>query len=172
VEVLRASADDPRFAGKGIGLRSVLVVGAFSLAIPVLWALRGRKRPYPIWMDDLYLSVFALDLGGNVLDLYDTYRHFDLIPHAHGTGAVTVLAAWLFGLPVLGATVAGTIGHILLETQEYIGDLYFGTRNVRGAWDVFGDLVAGAVGSLVYSVVYLRLVRHAGREPPSPLASR
>ena len=105
--VTRAGRDDPRYVGKGSGVRFGLVAMPSSLLVPALW-LRGRGRrraaglrpdPYPFWMDDLWISLLALDLAGNVLDLYDRYTHFDLIPHAHGTGALTVTVAWLLRLP-------------------------------------------------------------------------
>jgi hypothetical protein len=122
-------------------------------------------------MDDLYLSIFALDLAGNVFDLYDGYKHFDLIPHAHGGGAATVIAAWLFRLPVPSAIGLSNVGHVLLETQEYLTDVVFGTRNVRGTWDVVGDLGSGVVGSLAYGAAYEAFLRRRGREPASPLGS-
>jgi hypothetical protein len=123
-------------------------------------------------MDNLYLSMFALDLAGNVLDLYDGYRHFDLIPHAHGAGAMTVVVAWLFRLPVPAAISVVGIGHALLEAQEFGSDVVFGTRNVRGWWDTAGDLLAGAVGSVLYGAAYAWFVRDRGREPESLLADR
>lgn len=168
--VLRAGSGDRRFAAKGIGSRALIVVPAASLTVPLLWS-RRRHDPYPVWMDSLYLSVFALDLAGNVLDLYDGYKHFDLIPHAHGTGAATVVAAWLLGVPMLSAVGVATVGHVLLEVQEYASDVLFGYRNVRGTWDVIGDLSAGVVGTVAYAGPYLWLVRRAGREPASPLAA-
>jgi hypothetical protein len=167
-EVFRAGPTDRRFAGKGIESRIVAVGVPATLLIPALW-LRRREGRFPVWMDDLYLSMFALDLAGNVLDLYDGSAHFDLIPHAHGAGTVTVLAAWLFRLPMPAAIAVATVGHTLLEAQEYASDIVFGLRNVRGRWDTVGDLLAGAVGSLVYAAAYERLVRNAGREPESPL---
>jgi hypothetical protein len=177
-EVLRAKPDDPRFAGKGIAIRFTAVGLPATLLVPALWAWNRRRRvargmppdPYPAWVDGLYVSVFALDLAGNVFDMYDTYTHFDLIPHAHGAGAITVLAAWLFRLPVARAIIAAMVGHALLEGQEYASDVAFGLHNVRGAWDVAGDLGAGLAGSLVYAAAYRRFVRDAEREPPSPLS--
>jgi hypothetical protein len=179
-EVLRAGPDDPRFAGKGIAIRFTAVALPATLLVPAVWAWNRRRRvarglppdPYPAWIDSLYVSLFALDLAGNVFDLYDTYTHFDLIPHAHGGGAITVLVAWLFRLPVSHAVVAAMIGHALLEGQEYASDVVFGFHNVRGAWDVAGDLGAGLAGSLVYAAAYGRFVRDAGREPRSPLTRR
>lgn len=177
-EVLRTQPDDHRFAGKGIAIRFTAFALPATLLVPALW-VHGRRRrsarglpgdPYPAWIDALYVSLFTLDLAGNVFDLYDRYTHFDLIPHAHGTGAITILAAWLFRLPVSGAVGAATVGHILLEAQEYASDVAFGLRNVRGTSDVIGDLIAGVAGSLAYAAAYRPFVREAGREPPSPLA--
>ena len=177
--VLRAGRHDPRYAGKGIGVRFGLVAMPSSLLVPALW-LGGRRLrraadvppdPYPAWMDDLWISLLALDLAGNVFDLYDGYKHFDLIPHAHGTGALTVTVAWLLRLPPRRAIAVASVLHGLLEVQEYASDKAFGFRNVRGWWDVVGDLSAGAAGSVAYAVAYERLVRAAGREAPSPLRS-
>jgi hypothetical protein len=177
VAVLRAGRDDARYAGKGIGVRFAAFALPASLLVPAVW-LRGRPRrriaglpddPYPAAMDDLWLSVLALDLAGNVFDLYDRHTHFDLLPHAHGTGSLTVLAAWLFALPPGGAIAVASVGHALLEAQEYASDVAFGFRNVRGWRDVVGDLGSGAIGSVAYGLAYDRFVRQAGHEAASPL---
>jgi hypothetical protein len=177
--VLRAGRQDPRFIGKGIGVRFGLVAMPSSLLIPALW-LRARRRrlaagqpvdPYPAWVDDAWVSMLALDLAGNVFDLYDRYLHFDLIPHAHGTGALAITISWLLRLPPAQAIAVATVLHGLLEAQEYASDKAFGFRNVRGWWDVVGDLSAGLVGSVVYAAAYDRFVRRPGREAPSPLRS-
>jgi hypothetical protein len=152
------NADDSRFAGKGIGSRG-LVILPLSLLLPVLYLTRRRRQPYPFWMDNLYLSIFALDLGGNSFDLYNTYRYFDLVPHGHGTGAVTVLFGWLLRQPFLSAVGLATVLHVGLEAQEYYSDVLFGLANVRGTWDVVNDLVVGIVGSVAYGAGYFWLVR-------------
>lgn len=167
VEVLRSAPDDPRFLDKGIGVRGVAVMLPATALVPALWL--WRRGPYPVWMDNLYLSILVVDLGGNVLGLYNAYRHFDLIPHAHGGGAVTVIAAWLFRIPMLSAVGVASVGHVLLEAQEYFSDVFLGTRNVRGTWDTIGDLLAGVFGSVTYALSYHWLVRRSGREPRSPL---
>lgn len=162
-QVLRAGKADHRYVAKGIRPRAMLLVPAVSLAMPLLWA-RNHRRAYPFWMDDLLLSIVALDLAGNVFDLYDRHAHFDLIPHAHGTGALTILAACLLDLPMGKAIGVATAGHVLLEAQEIASDALFGYRNVRGWRDSAGDLAAGAVGSVVYGGLYDRLVPRAGHE--------
>ena len=175
--VLRAGPTDPRYIGKGIGTRFSLFAMPASVLVPALWLRRrivatrrpAAPPPYPAWMDDAWLSMLALDLVGNVFDLYDRHTHFDLIPHAHGTGVLTVTVAWLLQVPMTRAIAIATALHALLEAQEVASDVVFGYRNVRGVWDEVGDLSAGAVGSLVYAAAYQRFVRDAGREAESPL---
>lgn len=147
--------DDHRFAGKAIGTRGLVMV-PLSLLVPVVHAARGRRR-YPIWTDNLYLSIFALDLLGNHFDLYDRYRYFDAVPHAHGTGAATVVLAELLDLPPLSAVGLAQLAHIGLEAQEYYSDVWFGLHNVRGTWDTVNDLLAGALGSAAYAAALARV---------------
>jgi hypothetical protein len=146
--------NDHRFAGKAIGSRGAVMI-PLSLLVPVVHSSRRRGR-YPIWTDNLYLSIFALDLVGNHFDLYDRYRYFDAIPHAHGTGAATVVLAELLDLPPLSAVGLAQLAHIGLEAQEYYSDVWFGLHNVRGTWDTVNDLLAGAVGSAAYAAALSR----------------
>ena len=149
----RCLPDDPRFRGKGIGTRGLVMLPA-SLLFPLAQLHpRRRRRRYPVWTDSLYLSIFALDLAGNHFDLYDRYTYFDAIPHAHGTGAATVAAAELLDLPALSAVGVAPVGHIGLEAQEYYSDVVFGLRNVRGTWDTVNDLLAGTAGSIAYALI-------------------
>jgi hypothetical protein len=155
VEALRRP-DDPRYRGKAIGTRGSVMVPA-SLLFPLAQLLPGRRgRPYPLGTDTLYLSLFALDLAGNHFDLYDRYRYFDAIPHAHGTGAFTVAAAELLDLPPLSAVGVAQVGHVLLEAQEYYSDVLFDLHNVRGTWDTVNDLLAGVAGSVLYAALLPR----------------
>ncbi len=153
--VVRAGPDDPRYRDKGIAPRFLAFGLPATLFVPAVWLLRRRRDDgYPVWVDDLYLSILAFDLAGNVLNLYDRHTHFDLLPHAHGTGAATVVVAELFGQSVGRAALLATVGHILLEGQELASDRLFGLRNVRGWWDVVGDLGAGVVGMIGYGLAY------------------
>lgn len=157
-----ARPDDPRFAGKAIGPRGLVMLPA-SLLVPVAHRFAPRHARYPLWTDNLWLSMLALDLAGNHFDLYDRYRHFDAIPHAHGTGAATIVAAELLDLPALSAVGLAQLAHMGLEAQEYYSDVAFGLRNVRGTWDTVNDLLAGAVGSAVYAFVHWLFRRRAIR---------
>ncbi len=151
---------DPRYEGKAIPIRNLLVVGSLSLTFPLLYLWQRRrpgKRPgwrrYPIWSDDLFLSIFWLDMAGNFFDLYDRYKHFDLIPHGHGSGALAAVLLNAFGMQPLAAYGVANGIHGLLEAQEILTDVFFGTHNVRGAWDSIGDLGVGLIGTSTYIVI-------------------
>lgn len=150
IDVLR-HPEDPRYAGKAIPVRNLIIVGSLSLLFPLLF-LRARKRwqHYPVWSDNFYLSIFWLDMAGNFFDLYDRYFNFDLIPHFHGSGALAAALLWAFDWPPLAAIGTANAIHGLLEAQEYATDIYCKTRNVRGWWDSAGDLLAGLYGTLMY----------------------
>jgi hypothetical protein len=75
------------------------------------------------------------------------YKHFDLIPHAHGTVAATVVSAWVLGVPMLSAVGVATVVHLLLDIQEYTSDVVLSYRKVRGTCEVIGDLSGGLVGT-------------------------
>jgi hypothetical protein len=153
--------DDRRFAGKAIPIRNLLIVGGMSLIVPLMHLGLHRFRRYPVLTDDLWLSVFWLDMAGNSFDLYDSYTHFDLIPHFHGTGAAAATFAALGQLGDGRAIAVANALHGLLELQEILTDVFFGTHNVRGWWDSAGDVVAGALGSLAYARLFGRLRREA-----------
>ena len=149
---------DPRFEGKAIGTRGLVMI-PLSMVVPFAHLRQRRKGAYPVWTDNLWLSIFVLDLAGNHFNWYDRYRYFDAIPHAHGTGAATVVMAELFDLPPLSAVGAAQLAHIGLEAQEYYSDVWFGLHNVRGTWDTVNDLLAGAAGSIAYAALLSRLRR-------------
>jgi len=157
-EVLRGP-NDPRFAGKAIPMRNLVVVLAGTSLLPLL-ALAQRRRwaRYPAWLDDLYLSIYWLDMAGNSFDLYDRFRLFDLVPHFHGTGALAVTLRGL-GLSSLAAFGLSNVVHMLLEAQEYYTDVLFGTHNVHGPADTVNDLLAGLAGTVMYGLVGIAVER-------------
>jgi hypothetical protein len=149
MDVLR-HPKDPRYAGKAIPIRNLLVVGSLAHVFPLLALRRRQWSHYPVWADNLYLSIFWLDMAGNAFDLYDRYTDFDLIPHFHGTGALALVLRCAFGYSPLRAIAVTNAIHGLLEAQEYATDVICGTHNVRGTWDSAGDLAAGLLGTLAY----------------------
>lgn len=152
VDALR-HPNDPRYAGKAIPVRNLLVVGSLGHLFPLLSLVRRPSgwRRYPVWSDNLYLSIFWLDMAGNAFDLYDRFANFDLIPHFHGSGALAAVLVRAFDWPAPRAIGAANTLHALLEAQEYATDVFCGTHNVRGAWDSAGDLAAGLLGTLLYA---------------------
>lgn len=164
--------NDPRFAGKAIPLRNLIIVGGLSMLFPMLWWIRNKanerkakaKADYPFGTDILYLSIFALDMAGNSFNLYDTVNGFDLLAHFHGTGALAAVVLLIFAarkaagkINVTGkellllAIGTATIVHVALEAQEYYTDVLAGTHNVGGISDTVNDLIAGLIGSFTYA---------------------
>jgi hypothetical protein len=149
---------DLRYEGKAIPIRNLIVFATFGHVFPALYLLSRRGtwphwRRYPVWSDNLYLSIFWLDMAGNFFDLYDRYTNFDLIPHCHGSGALAAVCLDAFGMSPLKAFGTANAIHGLLELQENLTDVFCGTHNVRGAWDTQGDLLAGLVGTAAYTAV-------------------
>ena len=142
--------DDPRFAGKAIPVRNLIIVLTFSLLFPFFYFIKKSWKKYPFWFDNLYLSLFWLDMAGNSFNLYDTYYYFDLLPHFHGTGAVAVVLYGAFRFQALSALGMATIIHVLLEAQEHYTDVFLKTHNVRGVSDTINDLTVGILGAALY----------------------
>lgn len=154
--------DDPRFAGKAIPIRNLVIVLSFSLLFPALYFLKKFWKRYPVWFDNLYLSIFWLDMAGNSFNLYDSIFYFDLIPHFHGTGALATILFGAFSFSAISAIGTANIIHMLLEAQEYYTDVFFGTHNVRGTFDVVNDMVVGILGTFAYVgliILYRKLKR-------------
>lgn len=104
-----------RFAGKAMETRALLYPIA-AILVPVGWLFAGRPRPYPHGPDALLVSPFLIDVGGNVVDLYNTVVWFDDVAHA-ATWMLLVLAVGSFvarldlALSLTGSVVAGiTVG--------------------------------------------------------------
>ncbi len=173
-EAVQATVSNPRdrrFAGKGIAIRNALLVGAFSMLLPVLYALGPRRHCFPWTSDAILISVPVADMAGNSLDLYNNHDSFDLMTHFYGTAAVSGLMALAAnGRGVrpapyrwLAAAAITTFFHVLLEIQEYWTDVIFGTHNVEGLEDTEGDLLAGMFGSLAGVAFAEALAARGGR---------
>jgi hypothetical protein len=165
---------DPRFVGKGIAIRDVILAGAaLTLVVPALHVARGRRRPYPLRPDCLLLSVMVLDMAGNSFGLYEQPWRFDLIAHGYGPAAL-MLALGLTGVGWTASLLAVNGGHILLEIQEAATDALFATHNVHGAWDTASDLSAGlATTAVIWWFMARRDFRtRSGRGTPPAAAHR
>jgi hypothetical protein len=154
--------DDPRYEGKGIAFRNLVVVLPATMLVPALHRWRRRWDRYPWWVDNVYLSIWWLDMLGNFMSWYNTYEYFDLIPHTHGSGAVAVVLMGAFGFPAVAAFGMANVIHIIHEVQEYAFDVFIGTENVGGAPDIISDLTVGLVGTALYAGIYHWLRRRRG----------
>ncbi len=152
------NAGDPRFAGKALGPRNVGILLGLSMLFPILHFIYKRWKRYPVWYDNLYLSIFWLDMAGNTLDLYNSVEWWDHIPHFHGPGALAMVLVGAFAMTPLAAAGFATMLHLLLEINEYYGDVLLGTHNVRGIADSMNDLAYGLLGVIVYTIIAKRSV--------------
>ena len=158
IDALINGADD-RYSGKSLGPRDVLISFGFAMVFPLFWKLRYQKKEwsaYPWWYDDLYLSIFFVDMLGNSLNLYNTWEHWDHIPHFHGPGALALVIAGAFGEPIVSAIGIATLLHVILEIQEFYGDVFLHTHNVRDTQDSMNDLLSGVLGVIVYGAIWYR----------------
>lgn len=152
--------DDPRFAGKAIPIRNLIIVVTLSLLFPFFHFIKKKWAKYPVWFDNLYLSIFWLDMAGNSLDLYDSYFYFDLFAHFHGSGAFAAFLLGAFNFSALSSILIANLIHGLLEGQEIFTDVFFGTHNVRGSFDTINDMIAGVLGTFVYAGLTYRFIKY------------
>jgi hypothetical protein len=154
-------ANQPQYQGKGLAIRNIVVIGTGSLLLPGLHLRCCRGQRYPVWADNLYLSMYAGDMLGNAANIYDRWYWYDWLTHFTGTGASALaLGLVLMRLPqTAGAGVRANawrawwitnLVHGGLELQEWLTDVFGGTRNVHGAGDAAHDLGMGLLGSTVY----------------------
>jgi hypothetical protein len=162
-----------RFAGKAFGWRLV-GYSAAALLVPAIWALRGRRSPYPYAIDTLFVLPFLIDTIGNALNLYDTVDWWDDANHfvnwAILTGAVAIGLAhvidrrwevfWL--IAGFGAATA-----ILWEIGEYFAFIRHSSELKTAYTDTLGDLTLGLGGSTLTAAIAV-VLRSARGERSSP----
>lgn len=152
------NASDQRFAGKALGPRDVLISLGFAMIFPLFWRLRyrGRQwREYPWWFDCLYLSVFAFDMAGNSLGFYNSIGPpFNDVTHTYGNGALTIVFAGAFGFTALEAMGLTTILHLILQVEEYYGDVFLHTHNIVGMEGEYQQFVGGLVATTICGVTW------------------
>ena len=184
--VVRLSRQPPLFwvdAALKAGLIGLLVFGAFSglqqfegkaflwrlitypvaaFAVPVVWAVRGRREVYPYAADILFTMPLIVDAGGNALDLYDTIWWWDdanhLVNWAILSGGVGALA-WR-GRTRPRETLAlvvgfGAVTAILWEFSEYIAFIRNSPELATAYTDTLGDLGLGLTGSVLAALATL-----------------
>lgn len=148
-----------RFAGKAFGWRLVGYSIA-ALVVPLIWAARGRRSPYPFVADTFFVLPFLIDTMGNALNLYDTIDWWDDANHfvnwALLSGAVAVA---LLRTPVkraeLFSLVAGFGGvtAILWEVGEYFAFIRNSPELATAYTDTLGDLALGLSGATLTAAI-------------------
>ena len=114
------------------------------------------------------LGVFLFYLLGRSLQLFNAFPALDVPIHFAGGVVITyffrvairhsqrLLAEIPFPVQILFAfTCAGTTT-IFWEFYEYVFDLFFNTRMIRGVTDTIVDLFVGLLGALAVSLLYKR----------------
>ncbi|RKS71163.1 hypothetical protein BZB76_5649 [Actinomadura pelletieri DSM 43383] len=148
-----------RFADKAMGARAVAYPAA-ALLVALIWAVRGRAKPFPWDVDLLVTAPFVIDVAGNAVDLYDSVGWFDDACH-FGNWALLCAAAGIalrrwgglrsWKLAVCCAGI-GAAAAIVWEVAEY-GLFILDTPEATTAYrDTIGDLVLGLTGAVVAGV--------------------
>lgn len=161
-----------RFADRAMPAR-LLLFPVLIAAVPVCWAWLNRRRPperrlpYPALADLLITLPFAIDMGGNALDLYDTINVFDDVCHfvnwallSAGFGVLLLARRELAPWVIAGLCIAfGTATAVLWEIFEF---LTFVTRSkeLPTAYpDTIGDLSLGLAGTVLAAVLIAAVAR-------------
>lgn len=152
------NASDQRFVGKALAPRDVIISLGFAMLFPLFWKLRYAKRQwgeYPWWWDALYLSLFAFDMAGNSLGLYNAYTGtFNDVTHTYGNGALMLVLAGAFGFTTLEAMGLATILHLILQVEEYYGDVFLHTHNIVGMEGEYQQFVGGLIAVTVCGLAW------------------
>jgi len=162
-----------RFEGKAM-LARALTYPLAALVVPVVWHLRGRPRPYPHLVDILIVLPFAIDTGGNVLDLYSLWWFDDVAHFLNWWILVSAFALALRRTPLDRLTAwsiavgFGAATEILWELGEY-AVMKLGSSGLQLTYeDTIGDLALGGSGTLLGAT----LVSLAARRAVVPTRSR
>ena len=148
-----------RFRGKAMTARAFFYPASI-VVIPIVWAIRGRRPPYP-HLADLFLVIpFLIDISGNALDLYNTVVWFDDAAHA---------VTWMFLVLAVGSLILrlglepwiatalsigfGAVSHILWEIIEAVA-MWIGSPGLQLTYeDTIGDLALSLCGTVIAGLV-------------------
>ena len=148
-----------RFAGKAFGWRLIGYTVAAGI-VSAIWAIRGRRPPYPYLVDTLFVLPFLIDTIGNALDLYDTIDWWDDANHfvnwalLSSSVGVALLRTRLPPLVLFGLVAGfGGVTAILWELGEYFAFIRNSPELATAYEDTLGDLTLGLSGSVVAALV-------------------
>jgi hypothetical protein len=148
-----------RFEGKAFGWR-LLGYSFAAFLVPAVWAVRGRRQPYPYAVDTLFVLPFLIDTVGNALNLYDTIDWWDDANHfvnwaILGGAFACALRRTRVGRLELAALVVGFGGvtAILWEIGEYFAFIRNSPELKTAYTDTLGDLSLGLSGSVLAATI-------------------
>ena len=154
-----------RFAGKAFGWRLIGYTVAAGI-VPAIWAIRGRRPPYPYLVDTLFVLPFLIDTIGNALDLYDTIDWWDDANHfvnwalLSSSFGLALLRTRLAPLVVFGLVAGfGAITAILWELGEYFAFIRNSPELATAYTDTLGDLTLGLSGSVAAALTIATVAR-------------
>ena len=147
--------DWPQLQGKAVPLRLVFYPMS-ALVVPLAWWLRGRHGRYPHDVDALLVAPFAIDLAGNLLDLFDSVSWWDDANHLVNWAILVAAAGRLLLRTALDRPVRtalaigfGAVAAILWELGEYLTFVQHSTERFTAYRDTMGDEALGLAGSVV-----------------------
>jgi hypothetical protein len=149
----------PQFAGKAMAGRALTFPIAAAL-VPVVWAIRFRRLPYPTLVDLLIVLPFLIDTVGNALNLYDSIDWWDDANHFVNWSIETSAIALLLRSQPLGrlnrialAFCFAVTSAALWEFAEYVTFIRFSPELQTAYTDTLGDLALGMAGGLLAAVI-------------------
>ena len=154
-----ANPELPQYADKAMQARA-LTYPLAVLAIPMVWWLRARQRPFPVVSDLLFTLPFLIDTAGNALDLYDRIEWWDDVNH-FGNWVLLSAAFVTLGWPHDAARLTrvalgvgfGAVAAIVWEMLEFITFIPNSPEAATAYQDTLGDLALGLLGSLVGAAI-------------------
>jgi hypothetical protein len=165
-----------QFDGKAFGWRLALSP-VVVVAVPAIWALAGRRRPYPYVADALITGPWVVDALGNVFDLYDNVSWWDDANHFANWGLMCAGIGLLVLRAGQGAAVGaalvlgfGAFAAIVWELGEYVAFIRDSPERVTAYHDTLGDLLLGLLGSIAAAAGVFAAAR--GRPTPESRTRR
>jgi hypothetical protein len=159
-----------QFDGKGMALRAPFyLLPAF--VVPIVWLVRGKRRPYPYLVDALVISPFLADTLGNVLGFYNAFDATDDVLHFTNwvllMGGITLallrtrvnnLTAWALGWGLGGLAI------IWWEAAEWLVQ-ELGTNGLQLTYgDTIGDLILSSSGGALGAYLAVRFGRRVAAD--------
>ena len=137
----------PQFDQKSLTSRAI-AYPALAAMVPLLYAVRRVRGPYPTLADLCWSVALTVDIVGNDLHWYGNWKHWDDTMHFLNTlPLMFLIVALLLALDRRGVWRIGFWGAVLFglalytslhgmwETGEYLSDRYTGTKLQPGGME-------------------------------------